>query len=96
MVCSCGLCSDPDDLECDGKPYKSKHVLTCPFHALAYEFECHYCSTRADNLIHLELGKVNTNIVEVSHNVLVRFRSKDWNIVCLHYEVSTNLGLSHA
>lgn len=53
MVCSCGLCSDPDNLEC----------------------------------------KVNTNIVEASHNVLVRFRSKDWNIARLYYEVSTNLGL---
>ena len=39
------------------------------------------------------MGKVNTNIVEASHNVLVRFRSKDWNIARLHYEVSTNLGL---
>ena len=93
MVCSCGSCSDPDDLECNGKPYESKYVLTCPFHALAYELECRYCSTHADNLIDPELGKVNTNIVEASHNVLVRFRSKDWNIARLHYEVSTNLGL---
>ena len=93
MVCSCGLCSDPDNLECDGKPYESKYVLTCPFHALAYELGCRYCSTKADNLIHPELGKVNTNIVEALHNVLVRFRSKDWNIARLYYEVSTNLGL---
>ena len=54
---------------------------------------CHHCSTQANKLIHAKLGKVNTNVLEASHNVFIRFRSKDWNITRLHYEVSTNLGL---
>ena len=86
-------CSDPDDLKCKGKPYESKYVLTCPFHSLVYELECYHCSTQANKLIHPKLGKVNTNLLEASHNVLIRFRPKDWNIARLHYEVSTNLGL---
>ena len=93
VVCSCGSCKDKNNLNCVGKPYKTGHVLDCPFHSLAYELECREMAAQADVLIHPEIGNVTTNIVEASHNVLVRYRSKDWNIARLHYQVSTNLGL---
>uniref|UniRef100_A0A1X7UET6 Uncharacterized protein n=1 Tax=Amphimedon queenslandica TaxID=400682 RepID=A0A1X7UET6_AMPQE len=76
-VCSCGCCTDKYNLKCHGKPYKSDQVLKCPFHTLAYKLEC----------------KVTTNPIEASHNVLVRYRSKNWNLARLHYHVSTNIGL---
>ena len=33
------------------------------------------------------------NSLEASHNVLIRFRSKDVSLEALHYQLSTNLGL---
>ena len=92
-VCSCGSCEDKYNFMCRGKPYKTGHVLDCPFHSLAYELECQEKAALAHVLIHPEIGKVTTNVVEASHNVLVRYRSKDWHIARLHYQVSTNLGL---
>ena len=92
-VCSCGSCEDKYNFICQGKPYKTGHVLDCPFHSLAYELECQEKAALAHVLIHPEIGKVTTNVVEASHNVLVRYRSKDWHIARLHYQVSTNLGL---
>ena len=40
-VCSCGECEDGEDLKCEGTDYHTRHALTCPFHSLAYEIECH-------------------------------------------------------
>ena len=37
--CSCGNCNDA--VICSGKKYHANHHLTCPFHALVYEIECH-------------------------------------------------------
>ena len=93
VVCSCGSCTDEYNLKCEGTPYKRGHILNCPFHSLAYELECREKAALADVLIHPEIGKVTTNIVEASHNVLVRYRSKNFNVARLHYQVSTNLGL---
>uniref|UniRef100_A0A1X7UCX7 Uncharacterized protein n=1 Tax=Amphimedon queenslandica TaxID=400682 RepID=A0A1X7UCX7_AMPQE len=93
VVCSCGSCTDKYNLKCQGKPYKSDQVLKCPFHTLAYKLECQEKAGLADVLIHPEIGKVTTNPVEASHNVLVRYRSKNWNLARLHYHVSTNIGL---
>uniref|UniRef100_A0A1X7SXU9 OTU domain-containing protein n=1 Tax=Amphimedon queenslandica TaxID=400682 RepID=A0A1X7SXU9_AMPQE len=93
VVCSCGSCTDKYNLKCHGKPYKSDQVLKCPFHTLAYKLECQEKAGLADVLIHPEIGKVTTNPVEASHNVLVRYRSKNWNLARLHYHVSTNIGL---
>uniref|UniRef100_A0A1X7UA13 Uncharacterized protein n=1 Tax=Amphimedon queenslandica TaxID=400682 RepID=A0A1X7UA13_AMPQE len=70
VVCSCGSCKDKNNLNCVGKPYKTGHVLDCPFHSLAYELECREMAAQADVLIHPEIGNVTTNIVEASHNVL--------------------------
>ena len=37
-----------------------------------------------------------SNAVEASHNVFIRFRSKDISLERLHYHVSTNLALLQA
>ena len=64
-----------------------------PLHALAYEIECNIRAARSHNVIHPELGKGHSNLCEGSHNVLIRFRSKDLHLHRLHYITSTNLGL---
>ena len=92
LVCSCGKC-DPKKVRCKRKRYTTFHKLTCPYHTLAYEIECHYRSTQAKQVIHRELGKGATNQLESAHSTLIRFRKKNWNIKRLHYHVSTNLGL---
>ena len=61
-------------------PYTSVYAQIepwCPFHALAYEIECFSRAEEADSIIHPELGRGHSNYCEASHNVLVRFRSKD-------------------
>ena len=64
--------------------------------SLAYEIECNARASRSTEIIHKELGRGHSNYPEASHNVLVRFRSKDTNIQCIHYMVATNLGLLQA
>ena len=90
--CICGSCEE-DDVKCEGKEYTTKHPLTCPLHALAYEIECNTRAAQAHDIIHPELGKGHSNLCEASHNVLVRFRSKNLHLHHLHYITSTNLGL---
>ena len=85
--CTCG-----DNVQCEGKEYRTKHTLTCPFHALAYEIECFNRAKEADSIIHPELGRGH----EASHNILVRFRSKDLQLHRLHYITKTNIGLCQA
>uniref|UniRef100_A0A1X7T5W7 Uncharacterized protein n=1 Tax=Amphimedon queenslandica TaxID=400682 RepID=A0A1X7T5W7_AMPQE len=58
-----------------------------------YKIECQEKAGLADVLIHPEISKVTTNPHEASHNVLVTYRCKNWNLACLHYHVSTNIGL---
>uniref|UniRef100_A0A1X7UQH6 Uncharacterized protein n=1 Tax=Amphimedon queenslandica TaxID=400682 RepID=A0A1X7UQH6_AMPQE len=58
-----------------------------------YKLECQVKAGLADVFIHPEIGKVTTNPVEASHNVLVRYRSKIWNLARLHYHISANIGL---
>ena len=45
-------------------------------------------------LIHPVLKRGHSNAVEASHNVFIRFRSKDIYLERLHYHVSTNLALN--
>ena len=52
QVCSCGECEDGEDLKCEGKDYHSRYVLTCPFHSLAYEIECHERAGISEQLVH--------------------------------------------
>jgi len=80
----------------DGKEYHTKQSLSCPFHSLAFEIECSNRAQKAAQIIHLELGRGHSNYPEASHNVLTRFGSKDKNLQCEHYTVSTNLRLLQA
>ena len=92
--CSCGNCDG--EVVCSGKEYHAKNPLTCPFHSLAYEIECYNRASQASQIIHTELGRGHSNYPEASHNVLVRFRSKDKYLQRIHYTVSTNMGLLQA
>jgi hypothetical protein len=91
--CSCGKCEEDGAHKCEGKPYKTTGVLTCPYHRLCFEIECNKLASVAKALVHPYLGRVHTNQVEASHNVLIRYRSKTENFSRLAYEVTTNLGL---
>ena len=92
IVCSCGKCEE-DDVKCQGKPYRTTHILTCPFHLAAYEFELIRRASQSRDLIHIEMGKGHTNQLESAHSVLIHFRPKSLHLHHLHYQVSTNLGL---
>ena len=80
---------------CDFHPL-SRAKLSCPFHSLAYEIECYERVTQVKKIVHPVLLRGHSNAVEASHNVLIRFRSKDIFLERLHYELSTNLGLLQA
>ena len=95
-VCTCEECENKDAIKCVGKPYHTKVKLSCPFHALAYDIECKERASQADKLVHPILKRGHSNAVEASHNVLIRFRSKDIFLERLHYHLSTNLGLLQA
>ena len=96
QVCTCKECDDPEEIQCKGKPYKTSVKLDCEFHALLYEIECMERAKLASQLLHPILKRGHSNAVETSHNVLIRFRSKDISLERLHYHVSTNLGLLQA
>ena len=95
-VCTCKQCEDKENIQCEGKPYKTRMKLDCEFHALLYEIECTERATQASKLVHPILKRGHSNAVEASHNVLIRFRSKDIYLERLHYQLSTNLGLLQA
>lgn len=94
VVCSCGseLCKN-NDMQCQGKPYQSANVLTCPLHALAYEIECHHRANHASEIIDPELGRGHSNACEATFTVFPKFRPKDIALHRLHYQASTNLAL---
>jgi len=94
-VCSCGECKQ-GELKCEGREYHTKYVLSCPLHSLAYEIECEYRASMADDLVHPTLKWGHSNLMEASHNVLIRFRPKHIHLERLHYEDATNLGLLQA
>ncbi len=95
-VRSCGKCSNNDSYKCEGKKYKTREVLKCPFHLLAYKIECYTRSKMADKLVDRVLKRGHSNWLEASHNVFIRFRPKHIYLERLHYHVSTNLGLLQA
>ena len=39
MLCSCGQHGE-GDVKSKGKAYKTRNVLICPYHSLAYQIEC--------------------------------------------------------
>ncbi|XP_064386971.1 uncharacterized protein LOC135335416 isoform X2 [Halichondria panicea] len=95
-LCNCGECADKNHHECEGKLYRTKEVLRCPFHLLAYKIECLTRTKMADKLVHPILKRGHSNWLESSHSVLIRFRQKHVFLERLHYIVSTNLGLLQA
>ena len=92
-VCTCKKCGDKEQIGC---PYKTRMKLGCDFHALLYEIECTERAAQASKLVHPILKCGHSNAVEASHNVFIRFRSKDIYLERLHYQLSTNLGLLQA
>ena len=50
-VCSCGSCTDKNKPQCQGKDYRTREVLSCPFHMLVYKIECHIRAKMADQLV---------------------------------------------
>ena len=96
FVCSCGCCADKNNQTCPGKCYEVKMKLTCPFHFLAYQIECEYRASQANDLVHPDLKKGHSNWVEASHNVLIRFRPKHIHLERLQYALSTDLGFLQA
>ena len=93
LVCSCKKCDNKEELQCEGKPYKTRAMLKCKFHSLLYEIELHERALQGKQLVHPVLKAGHSNAVEESHNVLIRFRSKAIALEMTHYHVSTNLGL---
>ena len=96
VTCSCGACMSNETIECEGKAYKTRLQLHCKFHALLYEIECHERANQVNELFHPVLKRGHSNALEASHNVFIRFRSKDISLQRLHYHLSTNLGLLQA
>ena len=92
-VCTCKKCDDSEEIKYIGKLYKTRVKLDCEFHALLYEIECMERAKLASQLVHPILKRGYSNAVETSHNVLIRFRSKNISLERLHYHASTNLGL---
>lgn len=95
-LCSCGKCDEGEELNCKGTLYHTRLCLTCPLHKLAYEIKLDNRGSKAEQYIHSVLKKGNSNLLEASHNVFIRFREKALNLERLHYETSTNLALLQA
>jgi hypothetical protein len=93
LVCSCKKCDNKEQLQCEGKPYKTNVMLKCSFHSLLYEIELYERTLQAKQLVHPVLKCGHSDTVEASHNVLIRCRSKAVALEMTHYHVSTNLGL---
>ena len=80
VVCSCGNCDEDEELQCSGKPYKTKNPLTCEYHQLAYQIECERRAKDAANVIHSVMGRGHSNLCEAHFTVLPDYRSKDQNL----------------
>ena len=93
IVCSCGNCDDDDNLQCEGKPYESKFVLSCELHSLGYEIECEVRASNAEKVIHPIMGRGHSNLCEAAFNVLPRYRAKSLAIHRLSYITLSNWGL---
>lgn len=79
-VCSCNNCGEDEELQCKGKPYKTKIPLTCDYHWLAYRIECERRAEDAANVIHPTMGRGHSNLCEAHFTVLPDFRSKDQSL----------------
>ena len=52
QVCSCNHCEGKENFKCEGQDYHTRLKLTCPFHSLAYEIECHVRAQMAEQVVH--------------------------------------------
>ena len=91
-VYSCGNCDD-DNLQCEGKPYDSRFVLSCGLHSLGYEIECETRASSAEKVIHAIKGRGHSNLCEAAFTVLPRYRAKSLAIHHLSYITLSNWGL---
>ena len=64
-VCSCKNCEDEEKLQCEGKDYHTRYLLSCPLHSLAYEIECHARASMSEQLLHAILKRGHSNWLEV-------------------------------
>lgn len=95
-TCNCGQCPNKYEHECEGTEYHTSPKLSCPFHMLAYKLELEHRANMSASIIHDELKAGHSNLMEASHNVLIRFRGKHLYLERLHYHLSTDLGLLQA
>ena len=79
-VCSCKECGEDEEIQCQGKPYKTKCSLTCEYHWLAYRIECERRADDADSVIHPTMGRGHSNLCEAHFSVLPDFRAKDQSL----------------
>ena len=63
MLCSCGQHGE-GDVKSKGKAYKTRNVLICPYHSLAYQIECEKSPQHA--LISLCVGGSKVPVVTVN------------------------------
>ena len=76
QVCSCGDCENKNEPKCKRRDYDTREILSCPFHLLVYEIECHVRASMADKLVDPALKSGHSNWLESSHNVFIHFRPK--------------------
>ena len=79
-VCSCKECGEDEEIQCQGKPYKTKSSLTCEYHWLAYRIECERRADDADSVIHPTMGRGHSNLCEAHFTVLPDFCAKDQSL----------------
>ena len=80
LICSCGKCDEDEEMQCDGKPYKTKNILSCEHHQLAYQLECECRAEDANSVIHPTMGRGHSNLWEAHFSVLPTFCAKDQNL----------------
>ncbi len=88
-LCSCGKCDKGEELNVH---YTTMFDLPTTQASLRDWTR----RSKAKQYIHSVLRKGNSNLLEASHNVFIRFRQKALNLERLHYEMSTNLALLQA
>jgi len=89
-VCSCGNCSNDEELSCEGKAYATKAVLKCEFYHLAYRTEYELRASDAQSVIHPELGRGQSNLCEAHFSVLPHYRAKDQSL-CRYFKFKLGL-----
>ena len=94
-VCSCGNFDDDANLQCEGKPYESRVVLSSEIHSLGYEIECETRALSAKSVIHPTMGRGHSNLCEAAFNILPRFRAKSLAVHHLLVHHPLLLGTHH-